>query len=305
MKFAVLALVGATAATKDRRVHRFRQSVHKKFHCLNTLFGEVETCPAFDPTESMKDTTFFRKAGYAIHNAAIKGWFADNRDFPVDQKCMGDWMEPMFQKFHDIHSAWQTDGIWGVDVAQIKSAFDDLIDAHFINVEACGMKTIMWENYNWCYNNLDQCIFQHGMIDRLTENGLEFMGDAFQLFNIKKQDPTCLSDQDLIDRWAEETLIVTSGLREFHGFPGHFDTSLEVPHMTWHEMHNNMKASIHEHKKDHKCPVKAFFEHILKGDMFQFEPQQPMDMSQFAMPPFFQFNQPAEQFDMSDRKSVV
>ena len=82
------------------------------------------------------------------------------------------------------------------------------------------------------------------MIDRLTENGLEFMGDAFQLFYIKKQDPTCLFDQDLIDRWAEETMIVTSGLREFQGFPRHFDTSLEVPHMTWHEMHNNQELSL-------------------------------------------------------------
>jgi hypothetical protein len=296
MKYTAVALVGAAAANiHEPRIHNIREHFHKKCHVINALFGEVETCPALAKGEKMNDATFIRKAIYATHNAAVKGWFADDRDFPVDQKCFGDWMEPMFQKFHDIHSAWKTDGIWGIDAAQIKSAFDDLIDAKFTNMEACGIYTIMWENYDWCINNVEQCIFQHGAIERVTEKGLEFIGDLFQLHNIKKQDPTCFTDEQLLERWAEETLIVTSGLRDFHGFPGHYDTTKAVPHTSWRQMHNNMKSAIHEHKKNHKCPVKAFFENIMKEETSIAQPQESFA---FEMPPIFQFQQP-QQLDFS------
>mgnify|MGYP006899595004 FL=1 len=183
---ATLALTGAVSA-------------HKQHHCIKQFFGidpKHESCPNMDHSKNMEDFEFGRTMHRTVSNALLKGWYQDSRTTLVGEKCGGAWMDfakdNMVDLAHKIHHG----DIWNISPDQLKTAQNDLVDMFFVNADECGTMRVIEDSYNWCMDNIHECYQLKGLENRVMEQGMNIIGQAWELYNIFTTDDMCFTDED-------------------------------------------------------------------------------------------------------------
>jgi hypothetical protein len=149
-----------------------------------------------DHSKNMEDFEFGRTMHRTVSNALLKGWYQDSRTTLVGEKCGGAWMDfakdNMVDLAHKIHHG----DIWNISPDQLKTAHNDLVDMFFVNADECGTMRVIEDSYNWCMDNIHECYQLKGLENRVMEQGMNIIGQAWELYNIFTTDDMCFTDED-------------------------------------------------------------------------------------------------------------
>lgn len=260
MKFTTLAMLGAVNAS-NKRVEQVK--VMCGFSDMMKNFEE--TCPVQDETQNYTHREFIRKAHYSVWNSFIAGFYHEHHDNVVSEECFGEWMEPMMTRAHNIHHKLHKGDIWGISHAEIKDTANDFIDGFFRNLDSCGAYRFIYNNHEWCINNMEACLSrgEYNMLDRVNAHAFEYMGNGMTLFNAITADDTCYTDQQILDEMETTVKAFADGYSTLIGFQGKWDETASFEKLSFHEM----KEEFHEARKDYpkgKCPFKQMFKDALK-----------------------------------------
>lgn len=118
----------------------------------------------------MDNFTFGRRAVRTSLNSFIKGWYHDNRESLVEEQCFGNWMDESYKNMYTTGSKLMHGDIWGVHHSELKQATDDLWDMFFRNLDHCGVYRFLFNNYDWCMNNIEECRWHDGLVQRIEDN---------------------------------------------------------------------------------------------------------------------------------------
>jgi len=227
----------------------------------------------------MIDSVFFRKAGYAVHNSWVKGTTNDPRTHPIDEKCFGDWMDPMWAHNWDVVNRLGHGDIWGVHHEDLKQLTSNIWDMIFDNVKYCDVYRLIYDRYSWCLDNIETCKFQKGMVKNVYDNVFPLAGDAMNLWNIVMTDDGCYSDEKLIGEIADATKIVGKMVATLFDYHGKYEHNSHFEKLSFHEMHHNIKSAERATGLKRQCPVKALF-HMIEEEF------ETVQMPTFEMPAF-------------------
>ena len=171
MKFTTIVAVTAVSAKHHHH--------DKSWMAQRTFFDDlIETskCHYAHPEENMIDSVFFRKSAYAIHNSWVKGTTSDPKAHVIDEKCFGDWMDPMWAHNWDVASRLMQGDIWGVHHEDLKNFTNNMWDMIFENIKYCDVYRLMYEHYNWCMDNIETCKFHQGIWTNMSDNVFPLAG---------------------------------------------------------------------------------------------------------------------------------
>lgn len=214
----------------------------------------------------MDDFTFVRKAHRVAINSAIKGWYHDSNDYMVNEKCFGDWMDVEFKKLSTVGHKLAKGDIWGVHHKELKDATNSIWDMIFNNIDNCDIFRFVYNNYTWCYDNIETCTYHTGVAQRVIDHGFEIAGNAFQLFHMINEDDQCDTDEQTLGKIGLVVEKVASTISDLEGFQGKWDKTSHFEKLTFHEMHHNIRHKKHQTPRPHEeCPVKTLYHHFF-GD---------------------------------------
>lgn len=189
MKFTIAAAVVGTAVAHERKCP-FHEFWHRK----------ERNCPLRDDSKIMDNHKFVRQAKRTIWNNVIRGWYGDHRSDLLDEKCMGDWMQPKQEMVHDVMMKFHKKGIWEVSHQEIKDATSNMWDMFLDNIDYCDGYRFIYNNYEWCMNNMETCKFHQGIATRIIEHGFELIGNALQISHTWNTDSTCYDDKQMLNK---------------------------------------------------------------------------------------------------------
>ena len=114
-------------------------------------------CPNYDKSGDLEDFVMIRKVYYTIWNSFVRGFYQTARKNPVDEKCMGSWMDSLKDdivallnlidegKFGDIHSG------------HLKRISSGVIDVFYKNYEYCNVYAPVQDTFEWCASDVGTC----------------------------------------------------------------------------------------------------------------------------------------------------
>ena len=152
-----LALIGTVAATKS--FYEFDFSLENGIESISQFWGnsdesynksaifstEEQECL---PGESLSLITFERKMLYSIWNGVVKGVYGLEDPNPIDQQCLGDWMEDDYISIAQLAMDFTYNGSVGPDGVTYDEA-----------VQGATKMVDLWYNANY------QCQYEKIMRD--------------------------------------------------------------------------------------------------------------------------------------------
>lgn len=206
----------------------------------------------------MKHHVFMRKAIYTIINSAIKGMYNDNRPHPLNQECMGDWMEEDMESIHKVMHRLHED-MFSVSHTEIKETSDKAWDLILKNFDNCGIYRLKYNYYSWQMENQEEAIFHTKMADNIYNNMFSIATDWYNMYIDVTQDDACYTDEEILEEIA--TFVKNATHLHFglvKGFKGKWDESLKMEHHNFSAMKKEVKQIYRENPNnvEHRCPMK-------------------------------------------------
>ena len=163
-----LALIGTVAASKSFFELDF--SLENGIESISQIWGnqdvsynksaeysnEAQECA---PGEALSLITYERKMLYSIWNGVVKGVYGLEEPNPIDQQCLGDWMEDDFFAIENLAMIFMFQGSVGPDGLPYKEAVGGAIKMVDI-----------WYNANY------QCQYEKIMRDMISQGFEKYSG---------------------------------------------------------------------------------------------------------------------------------
>lgn len=164
---------------------------------------------------------------------------------------------------HDFMMKFHNEGVWNVSHQEIKDATSNMWDMLLDNIEYCDGYRFIYNNYEWCMDNMETCKFHQGIATRIIEHGFELIGNALQISHTWGTDSTCYEDSQMLNKIGLISEGITKNISTVVGFEGTWDRTAEMEHLSFHQMHKNIKEKKKHTPRPHEeCPIKTIMEYF-------------------------------------------
>ena len=162
----------------------------------NSLLATAVTAKCLRDGVNISDIDFAKKASYGAINSFVKGLYNDPRAYPLDQACMGDWMDESLKTIEGTVETLTRRGPFAVGKEGFKAATNAGWDLVFINIDSCGGSRMLDDVYQWCLGDLGKCTFQSGLVVKnLVANSGSIIKDSTTLAGLVMADDMCYTDE--------------------------------------------------------------------------------------------------------------
>ena len=213
-----------------------------------------------------------REAHKMLFSSVVKGWFHDSRTNVIDDMCWGDWMETKPHYMTEVAHKVRKGDIWNLTEQDFRNASDSLWENIFKNFEYCGIYRFAYDNYSWCMDNIETCVYHTGMADRVMDNAIGLAMNAFEVVStVRQMDHHCDPEEKILSDIGLVIEKVVGNMSTIKGFKGNWDPKSSYEKLSFHEMHMNIRDLKHATKRPHQeCPIKTLMKRVT-GDEHPFE----------------------------------
>jgi len=131
----------------------------------------------------MEVSEFMRVTYYTIWNNMVKGFYGLDDKHPIDQQCMGDWMQDDIDYLMDIYTEEAYYGLTTVSYERSLEAAMKSVDLVYNSDYQCQYETIMFDIIYTAFDQYDYNVAE--FITQITENyAANMLPLAFKMFDL-------------------------------------------------------------------------------------------------------------------------
>lgn len=133
-------------------------------------------------------------------------------------------MDPKFAQMGDVtYRLFKKGEIWTVHHEDLKNVTNNGWDLIFENIKYCDIYRLIYSKYDWCMNNVSECVYHEHIIENLWGNSIPIMYKAKELFDIIMTNDDCYEDEKILAEISQFFEDLGSEARMISGFNGKYD----------------------------------------------------------------------------------
>jgi hypothetical protein len=259
---ATLALVSSAEACGDHYNDHGKTMKHHFTDHAKKFLGLIpkhEICTSQQQEEGSMDSyfKFYRTLKATAYNEFLKGYYNSHMEVPAGDKCFGAWMDADVEMFHNIFQKFKHGDWWNISHDELKHAHSEALNLFLDTVDDCQYYRVIYDSYNWCMENGTDCLRQPNFINRIESNIIPLAGDIWSSWSTVTSNDLCFDDETYIEEFGTLAKNAGSFGRTWHGFTGKWNPDAEIPHLSGHEMHENIH-NLNKQLPKGECPVLKF-----------------------------------------------